>query len=130
MTSSNVKKLKIATYISSFSMSVVGNLPPILFLTFNSLYEISYSLLGLLVLINFVTQLGIDLIFSFFSHKFNIAALLLCLGCGCGYNFQHPVFAFVRQKQLACSHPCVLTYSLDFGIIFYSGFWKHKATGD
>ncbi len=74
MTSSNVKKLKIATYISSFSMSIVGNLPPVLFLTFNSLYGISYSLLGLLVLINFVTQLGIDLIFSFFSHKFNIAA--------------------------------------------------------
>jgi MFS family permease len=30
-------------------------------------------LLGLLVLINFVTQLIVDLIFSFFSHKFNIA---------------------------------------------------------
>lgn len=53
-------------------MSVVGNLSPILFLTFRSLYNISYSLLGLLVLINFFTQLTIDLIFSFFSHKFNI----------------------------------------------------------
>jgi len=36
------------------------------------MYGISFSLLGLLVLINFVTQLGIDLVFSFFSHKFNI----------------------------------------------------------
>ncbi len=54
-------------------MSVVGNLSPILFLTFRSLYGISYSLLGLLVLINFVTQLGVDLIFSFFSHRFNIS---------------------------------------------------------
>lgn len=53
-------------------MSVVGNLSPLLFLTFRELYGISYSLLGLLVLINFCTQLGIDLIFSFFSHKFNI----------------------------------------------------------
>lgn len=53
-------------------MSVAGNLSPLLFLTFKSLYGISYSLLGLLVLINFITQLGIDLIFSFFSHKFNI----------------------------------------------------------
>ena len=41
-------------------------------MTFRSMYGISYSLLGLLVLINFVTQLGIDLVFSFFSHKFNI----------------------------------------------------------
>lgn len=53
-------------------MSIVGNLPPLLFLTFRELYGISYSLLGLLVLINFVTQLAIDLVFSFFSHKFNI----------------------------------------------------------
>ena len=53
-------------------MSVMGNLPPLLFLTFRSLYDISFSLLGLLVLVNFCTQLAVDLIFSFFSHKFNI----------------------------------------------------------
>lgn len=64
--------LKAACYTSNITMSVVGNLSPVLFITFNSLYGISYSLLGLLVLINFVTQLGIDLIFSFSSHKFNI----------------------------------------------------------
>lgn len=53
-------------------MSVVANLSPILFLTFRSLYGISFSLLGLLVLVNFVTQLSVDLVLSFFSHKFNI----------------------------------------------------------
>ena len=53
-------------------MSVVGNLSPLLFITFRTQYGISYSLLGLLVLINFVTQLTVDLIFSFFSHRFNI----------------------------------------------------------
>ncbi|MBE6659305.1 MAG: MFS transporter [Ruminococcaceae bacterium] len=65
-------RLKLACYTTNVSMSVVGNLSPILFLTFHNLYDISYSLLGLLVLINFFTQLTIDLIFSFFSHKFNI----------------------------------------------------------
>ena len=72
MTESNIKKLKYACYSSSIAMAVVCNLSPVLFLTFHSLYGISYTLLGLLVLINFVTQLSIDLIFSFFSHKFNI----------------------------------------------------------
>ncbi|MBQ9743772.1 MAG: MFS transporter [Clostridia bacterium] len=66
------KRVKLACYSANISMSIVGNLSPILFLTFRSLYGISYTLLGLLVLINFVTQLIIDLIFSFFSHKFNI----------------------------------------------------------
>ena len=67
-----IKRLKYACYTTNISMSVVGNLSPLLFLTFRSLYGISYSLLGLLVLINFVTQLTVDLAFSFFSHRFNI----------------------------------------------------------
>ena len=66
------KLLKYACYVSGSTMSVTANLPPLLFLTFRSLYGISYSLLGTLVVINFITQLTIDLIFSFFSHKFNI----------------------------------------------------------
>lgn len=66
------KRLRFACYTTGLTMSVVANLPPILFLTFRSLYGISYSLLGLLVLINYVTQLLVDLAFSFFSHKFNI----------------------------------------------------------
>ncbi len=53
-------------------MSVVSALSPLLLLTFREAYGISYSLLGLLVLINFSTQLLVDLAFSFFSHKFNI----------------------------------------------------------
>lgn len=66
------KRLKYACYSTNITMAVVGNLSPVLFLTFRELYHISYSLLGLLILINFVTQLSIDLIFSFFSHKFHI----------------------------------------------------------
>ena len=61
-------RLKLACYTTNASMSVVASLSPVLFLTFHNLYGISYSLLGTLVLINFVTQLSIDLIFSFFSH--------------------------------------------------------------
>ncbi len=69
----NMKRLKYACYTANITMSVVGNLSPVLFLTFRSLYGVSYSLLGLLIFLNFVTQLGIDLVFSFFSHKFNIS---------------------------------------------------------
>ena len=65
-------RLKAACYTTNVTMSVITNLAPLLFLTFREEYGISYSLLGLLVLINFFTQLSVDLIFSFFSHKFNI----------------------------------------------------------
>ena len=66
------RRVKAACYATNVTMSVIGNLSPLLFLTFRSLYSISYTSLGLLVLINFSTQLAIDLIFSFFSHRFNI----------------------------------------------------------
>ncbi len=69
---SSYQRVKLACYTTNISMAVIANLSPVLFLTFRTLYGVSYSLLGLLVLINFFTQLVIDLIFSFFSHKFNI----------------------------------------------------------
>lgn len=70
------KRLKYACYASNVSMSVVGNLPPLLFLTFRSLYGTSYTLLGLLVLINFSTQLLVDSLFSAFSKKIDIPKLV------------------------------------------------------
>ena len=72
----NYGKLKFACYTTNLTMSIIGNLPPMLFLTFRSLYDISYSLLGLLVLANFATQLTVDLILSFFSHKFSLPKLI------------------------------------------------------
>lgn len=67
------KRVKSACYMTNISMAIVTNISPLLFLTFRELYGISYSLLGLLVFINFCTQLSVDLIFSFFSHKFDIS---------------------------------------------------------
>ena len=72
MSTSAARRLKLACYASNVGGAVTCNLSPILFLTFRDLYGISYSLLGLLVLINFFTQLIVDLIFSFFSHRFPI----------------------------------------------------------
>ncbi|MBE7056619.1 MAG: MFS transporter [Ruminococcaceae bacterium] len=65
--------VKYGCYTTSISQAIVTNITPLFFLTFKEMYGISYSLLGSLVLINFFTQLIIDLIFSFFSHKFNVS---------------------------------------------------------
>lgn len=70
----NDKRVKYACYVTNLSMSVVSNIAPVLFLTFRELYGISFTALGFLVLVNFTTQLVIDLIFSLFSHKINMGA--------------------------------------------------------
>jgi len=72
MKQTSFKTTKFACYASYFTMSSVFCVPPLLFVTFRELYGISYTLLGTLVLVNFFTQLGIDLIFTAFSKRFNM----------------------------------------------------------
>lgn len=72
MDSLKYKRTKSTCYFTYLALSSVFSLPPLLFATFREMYGISYTLLGTLVLVNFCTQLGIDLIFSFFSKHFNI----------------------------------------------------------
>ena len=72
MSSQNFKRTKYACFFTYVAMASAFSLPPMLFVTFREMYGISYTLLGTLVLVNFCTQLGIDLIFSFFTKYFNI----------------------------------------------------------
>lgn len=65
-------RTKFACYFSYVAMASAFALPPLLFVTFNEMYGVSYTLLGTLVLINFCTQLSIDLVFTFLAKHFNI----------------------------------------------------------
>ena len=100
------KRLKAACYTANITMSIVGNISPILFLTFRTLYGTSYSLLGLLVLVNFFTQLCVDFIFSFFSHKFNIPAVVKTM----------PVVAVVGLGLYALA-PVLFSNSVYLGLV-------------
>ena len=66
------RRTKRACCFAYLAMSSVFSLPPMLLMTFHEMYGISYTLLGTLLLVNFCTQLIIDLIFTFFSKHFNI----------------------------------------------------------
>ena len=65
-------RLKAACYTTNVTMAVVGNLPPLLFMIFRDTYNVSFTLLGLLVLVNFTTQLTVDFLFSLLSKQINI----------------------------------------------------------
>ncbi len=66
------QRAKKACYLGSVTMAVVSSLSPLLFVTFREMYGISYGLLGLLAVCCFGIQLVVDLVFSFFSSRFNI----------------------------------------------------------
>ncbi len=72
----NYKRTKLACYSAYVTMASAFALPPLLFVTFHDMYDVSYTLLGTLVLTNFCTQLTVDLILSFFSKYFNTKLLV------------------------------------------------------
>ena len=72
----NFRRTKLACYSSYFTMSSIFCVPPLLFVTFHESYGISYTLLGTLILVNFFTQLGIDLLFTLFSKHFPVRKIL------------------------------------------------------
>ncbi len=72
MDTPNYGRTRRACYFAYLAMSSVFSLPSLLFVTFHEMYGISYTLLGTLLLLNFCTQLGIDLVFTFFARYFNI----------------------------------------------------------
>ena len=76
MSSLNFKRTKFACYAAYFTMSSIFCLPPLLFVTLHETFNISWTLLGTLVLTNFCTQLLVDLIFTFFSKKFNVKVIV------------------------------------------------------
>ena len=79
MRTKTFSRTKKSCYFAYLSMASVFSLPPLLFVTFRDMYDISYTLLGTLVLINFCTQLTIDLIFSFFTKYFNIHKTIIAM---------------------------------------------------
>lgn len=61
----NIKKYlptKLAGYVGFIVQAVVNNFLPILFIVFRNVYNLSYEKLGRLILVNFVTQMFVDLL--------------------------------------------------------------------
>lgn len=79
----NYAATRVACYIGLSSQAVVNNLPPLLFVTFQTQFGLSLGQLGLLVTVNFVTQLLVDLLAVRFADKIgyriaSVAAQFFC----------------------------------------------------
>jgi fucose permease len=56
--------------VACFIQGVVPNLPPFLFIPLKLLYDLSYTQIGTLILLNFLIQLGADLLFGKPVHRY------------------------------------------------------------
>lgn len=72
MSVTDYRRTRFACFFAYLAMSSVFVLPPMLLTTFRQMYGISFTLLGTLIVVNFCTQMVIDLVFTFFADRFNI----------------------------------------------------------
>ena len=73
----NYKHTVAACYIGYITQAVINNFIPLLFLTFHDIYNISIEKLGLLVTVNFATQLTVDLIAAKAADKIGYRPLIV-----------------------------------------------------
>lgn len=70
----NYKHTLAASYIGYITQAIVNNFAPLLFITFNNVYGVSLEKIGLLVTVNFGTQLVVDILSAKFVDKIGYRA--------------------------------------------------------
>lgn len=77
MTRQNFKHTIYASYLGYIVQAIVNNLAPLLFLTFQREYAISIEKIGLLITVNFGTQLLVDLVSAKFADRIGYRPLIM-----------------------------------------------------
>jgi len=77
----------IACYAGNFIQAIVINLTAILFIPLREQYGFSYSQFGLLVLLNFLTQVGVDVLFSKAVDKYGFRIFVVTAHIVCVFGF-------------------------------------------
>ena len=65
----NYKHTFYASYAGYFVQSIINNFIPLLFLTFQNSFNLSYDKISLLIVINFGVQLCVDFLSAYFIDK-------------------------------------------------------------
>lgn len=73
----NYKHTIAACYIGYITQAIVNNFIPLLFITFHNIYDISLEKIGLLVTVNFTTQLIVDIISAKLADKIGYRPLVV-----------------------------------------------------
>lgn len=74
----NYQHTVYACYIGYISQATVNNYIPLLFVTFQNTYHISLELIGLLIFVNFGTQLLVDVLSAKFVDKIGYRKSIVC----------------------------------------------------
>ena len=95
------KKTIYASFVGYVVQAIINNFAPLLFLTFNDIYDISLSKIPLLITINFCVQLTVDLLSAKFINVIGYRAgmILAHLCAAVGILLQLAVNAIKKKRN-------------------------------
>lgn len=109
----NYQRTIIACFAGYIVQAIINNFAPLLFLTFQTQYQIPLSQITLLVTFNFLTQLGVDFAAIFFvdriGYRISIVAAHFFCGCridwvGCFSTYlSDPFYRFIDGSLPLCN---------------------------
>jgi MFS family permease len=80
MTAQSYRLTTVSCFLGIFVQAVASNITAVLFIPLMTLYDLSYIHLGILVAVNFSTQVGVDLVVSAIVDRFGFRRLILPAG--------------------------------------------------
>ncbi len=114
----NFKFTILASYIGYVTQAIIINFAPLLFLTFKSSYGITLELIGLLVTINFVTQITVDILAARFVDKIGYRAPVVTAHVLCAAGLVGlAVFPEISPNPYIGIVLATVTYAIGGGLI-------------
>ncbi len=114
----NYTRTKISCYLGYFVQAIIVSFLPLLFVTFNRDYGISYEKLGTLAIITFAVQLAVDILsvklLKYIGYRGG--AVLAHLTAALGFIMLALLPQIMDNKYLAIALSCVI-YSIGGGLI-------------
>lgn len=128
----------LACYTANFIGALVVNLTPILFIPLKMLYGLSYTQFGILLAVNYVTQVLADIVFSWPADRYGSRPYLLGVVTDRAAGF--PLLKELQQAGGLSSEQFGLRSGLLFGAFFPAGtfflllwfrkYGNYRKTGD
>jgi len=112
------KTTGICCYAGYITQAIVINFAPLLFVIFRNNFNISYALIGTLILINFLTQIVVDVLSVFLIDKigYRVAAVSAHFLCAAGL-WLLPILPKLFENAYAGICIATILYSIGGGLI-------------
>ncbi len=107
-----------ACYLGHFVQAAIINAAPILFLTLISRYNLTFEKMGRLALINFITQVAVDLLFSRIADKRGVRFFIVA-GHALAFTglFLYALSAFLPSRNYLGFAVSTIVYSFGGGLL-------------